>query len=456
MRSTPLVAVIGLLCAALLGTACSATAPAAGSAGPSGLAASGSTAEPTSAAPTSAASSAPSPTLQSTSPDSWLAVGTKGSPGIQVIRASTGEQMLDLSTGVPTDNQWGRMVTATVAGSRTMVRDLIVQPGLSGAFVSLDGAWKLPTIGLDPVPVGVALGGATIVLTEVARSASSASTRFAVVDGSFAKPARIIALPGRFDYDALSPDGRTLYLVEHLDVAAGGAYQVRDVDVASGTLKPGVVADKSELTEQMAGYPLAQVRRDDGFVLTLYRGREHPFIHTLNSIDAWAFCLDLPATGADDAAAAADWGLAPSPDGQSVYAANSTLGLVVQVDPAKLAIVRSVTVKPLASREMILAKFGHEESGPTGRRVIVSPDGRTIFAAGAGGILAIDASTLRVVATFQPGESIDALGLSTDGRTLYALLHAGGHIVELDARTGQPLATVPGDGYDRLVAVVPW
>ena len=93
--------------------------------------------------------------------------------------------------------------------------------------------------------------------------------------------------------------------------------------------------------------------------------------------------------------AAADWGLAQAPDGWSVYAVNATLGLVGEVDPAQLRLRRSTTVKPLAAAGIVLAKFGHQVGGPTGRRVVVGPDGKTIYAAGAGGILAIDASDLR-------------------------------------------------------------
>ncbi len=86
---------------------------------------------------------------------------------------------------------------------------------------------------------------------------------------------------------------------------------------------------------------------------------------------------------------------------------------------------------------------------------MVAPDGRTIYAAGAGGILAIGADDLQVRGSFGTGRSVEALAVTLDGGTLYALL-GDGHIVELDAVTGKRLATVPGDGYDRLVAVVPW
>ncbi len=72
-----------------------------------------------------------------------------------------------------------------------------------------------------------------------------------------------------------------------------------------------------------------------------------------------------------------------------------------------------------------------------------------------GGILAIDTTTLKVRDTFEEGTAINGLAVTPDGGTLYALL-MDGHIVKLDAASGRRLATVPGEDYDRLVAVVPW
>jgi DNA-binding beta-propeller fold protein YncE len=441
---------------ALLATACSAPGAPTGSPG------SPETAAPTATiAPTGLATTSPeaSPTLPPASPDAWLAVGRNGAAGLEVILASTREKMLDLPIGVPAGDDWGRIFTATPVGDKTKIRDVVVQPGLGGPEAAIDGTWQLPRIGTDPLPVGLSSDGSILVLVDAAPAASTSAgttTRFAVLKAvGLAGPARIITLHGRFDYDALSPDGSTLYVVEHLDADAGGVYQVRAVDVASGALKDGVIADKRNLDEQMAGYPLAQVRRADGIVLTLYRGREHPFIHALSTVEGWAVCIDLPATRAHDDAAAADWGLAPSPDGRSVYAVNATLGLVEEVDPTQQTVRRSTTVKPLAGGGIVLAKFGHQESGPTGRRGVVGPGGRTLYAAGAGGILAIDTATLEAAGGFMPGKAVESLAITPDGGTLYALLQ-NGHIVKLDATTGRLLATVPGDGYDRLVAVVPW
>ena len=444
---------IGLAIVALLAGACSAGAGV--SANPTG----GSTSAPTIAPGASMPTTGVPGALPPASTDAWLAVGRKGAPGLEVILAGTREKMLDLPTGVPARADWGRIFTATVAGGKTTVRDVVVPSGSGGPEVVIDGAWRLPTVGPDPLPVGLSLDGSALVLVEAdppAGSAPRATTRFAALSAvPLAGPARIITLQGRFDYDALSPDGSTLYVVEHLDSKEGGTYQVRAVDVATGKLAEGVIVDKRNIDEQMAGYPLAQVRRVDGVVLTLYQGLEHPFIHMLNTAEGWAVCIDLPTGGAHDATTAADWGLAPTPDGSWVYAVNATLGLVAEVDPAALGLRRSVTVKPLAAAGIVLAKFGHQASGPTGRRVVVGPDGKTIYAAGSGGILAIDASTLKVTATFEEGSAMEALAITPDGGTIYALLHDG-HIVKLEAATGALLGTVPGDAYDRLVAVVPW
>jgi hypothetical protein len=266
---------------------------------------------------------------------------------------------------------------------------------------------------------------------------------------------RVIELPGAFEYDTLSPDGRILYVIEHLDATAGGHYQVRAVDVASGVMRKDVVVDKGNPEERMAGSPIAQLRRPDGVVLTLYRGPEHPFIHALNSIDAWAFCLDLPANKSDAADSGLDWGLAESPNGRFVYAVNASLGVAAEVDPTELTVRRTASIGTSAAAPIVLAKFGHGDLGSVGRRLVAAPDGTTLFAAGNDGIAAIGTKDLVAARHDLAGMKVDSLGITPDGSVLFALLHDG-QIVALDAATGSQLATVPGSGFDRLLAVAPW
>lgn len=403
------------------------------------------------------------------SADAWLAVGVRGEAGVRVIRANTGERSLELPDGTPRGG-WGRVVTATRNGATTIVADVAVQPGLGGPELRLERSWSLPTIGADRLPVGVSADGSTIILVDGGPETAPPASRFAVVEHHLLEApatagdaplrlARIVELAGAWEYDALSPDGRILYVVQHLDAEPDGRYQVRAIDLPAGTMRDAIIADKRNLEEAMAGWPITQLRRDDGLVLTLYRGREHPFIHALNTREAWAVCIDLPGGGQDDAEAALDWGVAAAPDGRSAFAVNGTLGLAVEIDLAELVIRRTAELRTTgraAPPAFVLAKFGHAPVGPIGRRVVVAPDGTTIHAAGRNGVAVVGRDDLALIRRDLAGLVVESIGLSPDGSTLYALLRAGGRIVALDAATGRRTGTVPGADYDRLLAVAPW
>ena len=137
-------------------------------------------------------------------------------------------------------------------------------------------------------------------------------------------------------------------------------------------------------------------------------------------------------------------------------AANATLGVAVEIPLSDLAVRRIGTFTPSASTGVSLAKFGHQAGGVVGRRIVASPLGSVIYAAGPGGIVALDTSDLSLTARFLEGVAVDAMAVTPDGGAIYALLHAGGRIVRLDAATGRVTGEVPGSGYDRLAAVVPW
>lgn len=402
-----------------------------------------------SAAPATSATPVPSP-----SADAWLVVRRAGEDRLRVVLASTLERIYDLPLGVP-DEDWGTLISATPLDGRTTVRREVVQPGSGGLKRVVDGAWRLPTIGLDPMPVGVSPDGSTIVLVEDA-PADAAVSRFAILGWRLDTDPRIITLDGTFEYDTLSPDGSILYVVQHLPGPPDGHYQVRAIDLATGVLRDGAVVDKLGSDEAMAGYPLAQARRPNGMVLTLYRGAEHPFIHALSSVDAWALCIDLPAEGHDDAAAARDWGLIGSPDDASTLAVNATLGLAIRVADGDLSVNASTTFEPSAAMGIRLAKFGHQPSGPVARRVVAAPDGNSVYATGPGGIVRLSADDLQVTGRFLEGSAVDAIAVTADGATIYALLSAGGRIAKVDAATGAVLGYVPSDGFDLLVGVVDW
>ena len=426
---------------------------------------------PSGGVPSASAAAEPASAWPAGAVDAWLMVGKADDWGVRVIQASTGDSLLHLPTGAAARPDWGREIVATAAGPNTIVQDLVVESAFEGPKITIDGAWRLPTIGYDPTPVGLSADGSTAVLVEATPAASEAGralSRFAVVSVvPLEGPARIVELHGSFDFDAISSDGRILYVVEHLPGNIG-RYQVRAVDLPAGTMREAIIADKANLGEAMAGWPVAQLRAPTGVVFTLYRGLEHPFIHALNTTEGWAVCIDLPGAHAGDKDAALQWGLAASADWRTVYAANAALGLVTEVDTAELRIRREVSLGTMADvgpanavaaaggPSIELAKFGHAEGGPVARRTVVAPDGLTAYAAGPRGILAIRTKDLAVTARLLEGSAVDALGMTPDGKAMFALLRDGGRIVELDPASGAVLGEVPGAGFDRLLAVALW
>jgi hypothetical protein len=232
-------------------------------------------------------------------------------------------------------------------------------------------------------------------------------------------------------------------------------YQVRAVATATGRMRDEIIVDKRNIDEEMAGWPVDQASRADGMVMTLYRGAEYPFVHALSSKEAWAICIDLPTRGFDDVEAAADWGIVSLGAGKSDLALNATLGIAVEIN-ADLSVKRTADFEPSAAAAFRLAKFGHGELGPAGRRVIAAPDGASVFAAGEGGIVRLGAAKLDVQQRYLTGTAIDGLALTPDGTALFALTRTGGRIARLDVATGEVERWVGEGGFDRLLGALPW
>jgi hypothetical protein len=127
-----------------------------------------------------------------------------------------------------------------------------------------------------------------------------------VVDPVRLQVRRRITLRGDFSFDAISPDGSTLYLVEYLSLGRRNFdptnYLVRALDARSGRLDPKPIVDPREPDEKMGGFPVTRATGPDGrWVYTLYEGGEHPFVHALDTTGRSARCIDLDAlSGRED------------------------------------------------------------------------------------------------------------------------------------------------------------
>jgi len=183
--------------------------------------------------------------------------------------------------------------TANVHGATTVVGD-------GSRRISLAGKWGLPRVTLNNDVGGLSSDGRVLVLArdEVAHQSGrlSRTSSFAVLATKPLHLRATVRVNGDFGFDALSPDGRMLYLIQHVSQEDLFQYRVRAYDLRTGRLMPRVIADKRQRDWNMNGYPVARATTKDGrFVYTLYsNANNYPFVHALDTVHRTAVCVGIP------------------------------------------------------------------------------------------------------------------------------------------------------------------
>jgi hypothetical protein len=153
---------------------------------------------------------------------------------------------------------------------------------------------EVPAVAYDGSPGGLSHDGRTLVLDAPRVGYPQPTSTFFFVNPRTLSIERRLRLSGDFSFDAISPDGATLFLIE-LNRRNPQIYSVRALDVASGKLLPKPVIDPREADEVMRGFPVTRESSPDGrFAYTLYSGSEKPFIHALDTVGKTAKCIDIP------------------------------------------------------------------------------------------------------------------------------------------------------------------
>jgi DNA-binding beta-propeller fold protein YncE len=189
-----------------------------------------------------------------------------------------------------------RYVTVPAAG-RTVVAAVQRNGGRITRSGLLRGRFTIPAVALDGSSSGLSADGRTLVLIRPRAHFPQARTTLAIIDPRRLRARRILHLRGDFSFDALSPDGRSLYLIEYVSPRDATRYVVRAYDVPSGRLTREPVIDKREPGERMRGFPVTRATSADGrWAYTLYDGGgQHPFVHALDTVARTAACIDLDA-----------------------------------------------------------------------------------------------------------------------------------------------------------------
>ena len=132
----------------------------------------------------------------------------------------------------------------------------------------------------------------------------AATSKFLVLDARTLRLNELDCLHGSFSFDALSPDGSRLFLIQYTQGPQGdySHYVVRAYDLKKSALVPGRIADRTQKGWVMAGYPLTRTTSAGGrWVYTLYQNPGgYPFIHALDTVRGVAHCVGLPISGSQN------------------------------------------------------------------------------------------------------------------------------------------------------------
>jgi hypothetical protein len=204
-------------------------------------------------------------------------------------------------------------------------------------FRTLPGAWGIPLVAFDGSTGGLSAYGRILVLAQPPIGRMRHVSRFPVLETTHLRLVDLVTLEGSFSFDAVSPDGATLYLIEHVNRKDVAEYQVRAYDLEQDRLLPYVIRDHRSNQVEMYGYPMSRATSGDGrWVYTLYQGSHHSFVHALDTMARKAVCIDLPMDTPPEYVS--DARLALGPGGKNLTVASSMGGIVAVIDTKKLAL----------------------------------------------------------------------------------------------------------------------
>ncbi|HJS95006.1 MAG TPA: hypothetical protein VJ741_12140 [Solirubrobacteraceae bacterium] len=179
------------------------------------------------------------------------------------------------------------------ANGNTVVKEREAGAGPAVSGLRLHGHYGIPGIDYSGSMTGLSADGRTLILAHIPVG-SPRTTRLLVLDTPQLAVRTRLTFPGWSTVDAISPDGRWLYLI-HYPSSDLTKYEVLAYDLPAHRLLPQPVVDPRERDEAMTGIPINRVMGARGqWAYTLYmRPSGVPFIHALDTTHHRAVCIDL-------------------------------------------------------------------------------------------------------------------------------------------------------------------
>jgi hypothetical protein len=218
-----------------------------------------------------------------------VAAPAAAADGLPVLGIDVGPQ------GVTMPAVATRYVALPAGPRKTLLVNVMQDGGRVVVYRVVRDRFTIPAVAYDGSPGGLSADARTLVLVRPRVAFPQPRTTFAIVDARRLRVREVVTLPGDFSFDAISPDGRWLYLVQYLSPRDPARYLVRLYDLRVGRLLREPVIDPREVGDVMRGSPVSRAASPDGrFAYTLYDGAgEHPFIHALDTERRTARCIDL-------------------------------------------------------------------------------------------------------------------------------------------------------------------
>ena len=182
-------------------------------------------------------------------------------------------------------------------GDWTIVERVARNGGRVLAWQKILGTFTIPAVAYDSSASGLSADGSTLVLIQPRQAFPRARTTFALFDARKLSLERTFTLRGDFSFDAVSPRGKKMFLINYTSPADPTRYTVRAYDLVANALVAKPVIDPAEKNpDKMRGAPITRVPSPDGrWAYTLYDGAGgEPFVHALDTATSRAHCIDLP------------------------------------------------------------------------------------------------------------------------------------------------------------------
>ena len=335
-----------------------------------------------------------------------------GGPGSSLVAYNTANKQAVFSLPPGTASADGRTFYSGVAsGQRTFLKRFDVATAVLRGDWAVSGRWDLQ--GVSPTGRWAAL----------ARRRGD-RTHLLVFDGRRGTRAHVMRLRGDFEVEAISRDGKRLFLIEHF---AGRQYNVREYDLSRERLVANPL--RAQGVKIMAGYAWSGVASPDGrWLLTLYLSTpgKLAFVHSLDLERSRPACIGLPSGRGGAFENLKRYSLTLSPDSGTLYAANPALGVVAELDLAGSEVKRVAKFKKSAP-----VAGAHPATLST-----ISRNGRTMYFSAGRDLWAYDSAYGTVRGPYATGGKIVGVGYGAGDERVFAV-RKDGHMVAFRASNGE-------------------